>query len=476
MEMQENRASLPMLLLSGQPSKEVSNEHSKDREQRYYSFSSAAVAFGHETDFHGPLFSTLAALGSPRGGRVGRWTLESVTYVSVLMALEPSRTLKERFTAARQSVVEMYPGRKRPGGTYQGYIKARHKLNGPQRRALQQHLRDHHRRIAGAFWRRDGWLAFSVDGTRIEVPRTARNQKSLGCAGRHKTGPQLSLTSVYHLGTGLPWAWRMGAGIQSEQRHLQAMAGVLPSGSLLVADAGFTGFDLLRSLVDRGVQVLVRMGSNRTLLTGLTDAHVKVRGEWVWLWPTRKQSTWPPLRLRLIRIERANHAPVYLVTSVMDEQALTDRQIGQFYRRRWGHEVFYRSFKRTLGQHKLRSGCPPQARRELEWAMLAYLVLGLWSVEALIGAKQDPLCWSVSESLRVVRRVMHPVQRSVRIAGLRTPLQGAVKDTYVRHGSKQARHWPHKKNDPPAGLPTVRPANEKEKRCAKRIYEKTKAA
>ncbi len=465
-----------MLYLSGQQSKEVSNEHSKDREQRLYAFSSAAVAFGHESDFHGPLFSALAALGSTSGCRVGRWTLEYVIYLSVLMALEPSRTLKDRFTHARQGLIEMYRGRKRPGGTYQGYIKARRRINGKQRQAIKHHLRRHHRRIAGAFWRRDGWLAFSADGTRIEVPRTARNQKSFGCAGRKKTGPQLSLTSLYHLGTGLPWAWRIGAGIQSEQTHLHSMAGLLPSRSLLVADAGFTGFDLLRSLVDRGVQVLVRMGSNRTLLTGLTDVHVKIKGELVWLWPTRKQSKCPPLQLRLIRIEQAHHSPVYLVTSVMEEQALTDRQIGQFYRMRWGHEVFYRSFKRTLEQHKMRSGCPQEARRELDWAMLAYLVVGLWSVEALIGAKRDPLCWSVCESLRVVRRIMHPLGRSARRAGLRAQLQKAVKDAYVRSGPKQARHWPHKKNDPPAGLPRIRPANEKEKRCAKRIYEKTKAA
>jgi hypothetical protein len=176
------------------------------------------------------------------------------------MALEASRTLKDRFTYAHRALVQMHPGGKRPGGTYQGYIKARRKINGRQRQAIKCHLRGYHRRIAGAFWRRDGWLAFSADGTRIEVPRTAKNQRSFGCAGRKKTGPQLSLTSLYHLGTGLPWAWRIGAGIQSEQRHLRSMAGVLPSGSLLVADAGFTGFDLLRSLVDRGVQVLVRMG------------------------------------------------------------------------------------------------------------------------------------------------------------------------------------------------------------------------
>ena len=85
------------------------------------------------------------------------------------------------------------------------------------------------------------------------------------------------------------------------------------------------------------------MGSSRTLLTALEEVRVRIRGEWVWLWPQDKQSKHPPLKLRLIRIEQANHSPMCLVTSVLDEQALTDRQIGRFYQMRWGQEVFRRS-------------------------------------------------------------------------------------------------------------------------------------
>jgi hypothetical protein len=112
------------------------------------------------------------------------------------------------------------------------------------------------------------------------------------------------------------------------------------------------------------------------------------------------------LRRRLIRIEPANHTPLCLVTSVLDEQALTDQQIARFYRMRWGQEVFHRSFKQTLAQHKMRSDSPAQAARELDWALMGYLILGLWSVEGLLGAGHDPLTWSVSESLRVVRGAM----------------------------------------------------------------------
>jgi hypothetical protein len=284
------------------------------------------------------------------------------------------------------------------------------------------------------------------------------------------------LTSLYHLGTGLPWAWQIGAGPESEQTHLRRLAALLPAGSLLVAYAGFTGFDLLKELLDRRVHFLVRMGSNRTLLKGLQDVRVRMDGEVVWLWPKRRQSTCPPLRLRLLRIEEPNRSPVYLVTSVMDEVELTDQQIGEFYRMRWGQEVFYRSFKRTLEQYKMRSGSARQAHWELEWAMMAYLTIGLLSVEALVEDHRDPLMWSPAGSLRVVRRAMRYGGRFHRRGNLQVLLKESVKDGYRRSGSKKARNWPHKKNELPPGVPIIREANEKEKNCAKKTYGKSVAA
>jgi len=217
--------------------------------------------------FTAPFLSLLMGLG-PQTRPARRWTLAYVIYVSVLMVLDESESLKDRFAHARQVVVSLFPGRKRPGRTYQGYVAACHRLRRRHRQAIQRRLRERHREIAGRFWQRDGWVAFSADGTRVELPRTVANENAFGCAGRDKTGPQLQLTSLYHLGTGLAWAWQIGAGTESEQVHLRHLARWLPAHSLLVADAGFTSFDLLWALSQRHVEVLVRMGSHRTLLTG----------------------------------------------------------------------------------------------------------------------------------------------------------------------------------------------------------------
>jgi hypothetical protein len=434
-----------------------------------------SLASAISTIFTASFFSILKGLGS-LGQRSCGWTVPRLVLMSLIMGWSSAQSLQDRFEECREYLIEMVPGRKHPGGTYQGYIKARAKISDRQLLALKDHLRDHHRRIAGLSWTRNGWLAFSVDGTRVEVPRTARNEEAFGCAGRKKTGPQLSLTTLYHLGTGLPWAWQIGAGTVSEQAQLYQMLDLLPPGSLLVADAGFTGFDLLQRLLARGVQVLVRMGSNRTLLKGLVDARVRTDGEVVWFWPTKKRSTVLPLMLRLIRIESANRSPVYVVTSVMDSDQLTDRQAAEFYRMRWGQEVFYRSFKRTLGNYKMRSDSHKEAQRELDWAMMAYLTLGLLSVAGMIRDDQDPFHWSPAGSLRVIRRSMRNKKRFRRKGDLRVLLEEAVKDRYRRNGSKKARDFPRKKNDPPPGIPKIREAKEEEKDCAKKIYGKMVAA
>jgi len=106
-----------------------------------------------------------------------------------------------------------------------------------------------------------------------------------------------------------------------------------------------------------------------------------------------------------------------------------------------------------------------------ERPLMGYLILGLWSVEALLGAGRDPLTWSVGASLRVVRAAMRQGGRLGR-GSLACFLRKAVKDRYVRMGSKSARNWPRKKKDHPPGLPKMREATEKEKCRAQKTYER----
>ena len=102
----------------------------------------------------------------------------------------------------------------------------------------------------------------------MECPRTQANEE-LGCAGRKRTGPQLFVTTLWHVGLGLPWAYRLGPGTASERSHLQDMLPDLPPRSLLLADGGFIGYDLCQRLMAAEQAFVLRVSKNTTLLTQL---------------------------------------------------------------------------------------------------------------------------------------------------------------------------------------------------------------
>ncbi len=391
--------------------------------------------------------------------------------VSVLMIFDNSSTLRDSFASARRCLVEMYESFRRPGKTFEGFIAARKKVSAEFKSRIHAHLQQQHRNIAGVFWKRLGWEVFAADGSRVEMPRTIANEKAFGCAGKKRTGPQLLLTTLYQMGSGLPWDWYIGKGTESERNHLRSMLGGLPGNSLIVADAGFTGYELLKDIIDSGRHFLIRVGSNVTLLKNLAFES-KVDGETVWLWPSNKRAQ-PPLRLRLIVLRKADasKSDVYLLTDVFDKEQLSYETAAILYQMRWGVEVFYRGFKRTLDQHKLRSRSGENAMDELHWAMTAHLLLGLMSIEGMITTNCDPLELSIAAALRIVRTAMHSHSYCRRRGDLRQLLATAKKDRYRRKKAKTARNWPHKKNDPPCWIPKIRIATANEIHCAKRFYD-----
>lgn len=137
---------------------------------------------------------------------------------------------------------------------------------------------------------------------------------------------------------------------------------------------------------------------------------------------------------------------------------------------RWGVEVFYRSFKQTLGQQKMRCRAPQQAMDELHWAMRGFLLLGLMSVDALSKKRIAPKRLGVATALRLVRRNMRRNTAWHYGRDIRVRLGDAVQDSYRRPSSKHARDWPHKKNDSPASPPRIRRGTPEESFLAKITY------
>ncbi|MFA6135417.1 MAG: IS4 family transposase [Phycisphaerae bacterium] len=405
-----------------------------------------------------------------RDGRV-RWTDRLLVVTAMLMAWQTATSLKDAFESCWQVVTGTYPTRRRAGYTYEGFIKALQKRSPRLLPIVASALRQAVQSVAWRHWKIQGWVVLGVDGSRIECPRTAAHEAAFGCAGKDKTTPQQFVTTVLHVGTGLIWDWRRGGGKEAERNHLRQMIATLPDKAILLADAGFTGYELLRELQAGGRSFIIRAGGNVRRLKKLGFSP-RERDGIVYLWPLDHRKA-PPRVLRLV-VVHDGRKPVCLLTNILEESELSDSQVATLYRRRWGMEVFYRSLKRTMERHKMHSTSPDKALVELDWALAGLWMLGLLTVQRMIRRRGDPMQWSVAQSLRVVRRVMSGRGSRQAAQGLYA-LSQAVKDTYRRRGSKKARNWPHKKTESPPGPPKIRTAKRWEKRKAQR-FKRPKAA
>jgi hypothetical protein len=401
-----------------------------------------------------------------------RWTDRLLVITALLMSWSSAACQQDAFDDARDSAVSMYRSRRRPGKSLTGFLSALLARTKVLLAVVVRALRQASEQAAGANWRLGPWVLMSVDGSRVECPRTAANERAFGCAGKKKTTPQQFVTTIFHVITGLIWDWKRGRGDAPERTHLRRMLVSLPLGTLLLADAGFTGYELLRSVLAGGHQFIVRVGSNVRLLRKLGYA-VREHDGIVYLWPHTHRGH-EPLVLRLVVVHDGRRA-VYLLTSVLSDELLSDQMIASMYRLRWGVEVMYRSLKQTMGKRKMRSDSPRAARAELDWAMVGLWMLGLMTVRALGKVGQDPWRWSVACALRAVRRATSRLEVATTHGGLFGQLSRAVKDDYHRRHRKAARDWPRKKTERPAGAPEIRTAKRTEIRKAQELFAKTEA-
>ena len=399
------------------------------------------------------------------------WTPQRVFWASLVMSWQPQATLGEQFAYARDVLREIFP-RWTLGTSLAGFLAARQRLRDEMRQPLLLWLQLLVARYFEA-WRVRGWLLFGVDGSRFEAPRTTANETGLGCAGKVSTTPQVFQTTLWHVGTGLPWNFCLGPGTDSERRHLDAMRGSLPPHALLTADAGFISFDLCRWLITQGHAFVLRVGSNARLLTKLGWT-VEVEGQTVYLWPQEQRRRLPPVVLRLIVVHKDGCQPVYLVTNILDEAVLSDTDAAEIYRLRWGLELYYRAIKQTLGHHTLQSRTPHMALTEQTWHVFATWILQALTARELVAAGQAPASWSAAKARDAVRKLFRRAlsgRAGSAANSFRCSLGQATVDTYRRAGPKQIRHWPRKKQDKPPGPPQLQPATDKQRLQAQRLRE-----
>lgn len=425
------------------------------------------------------------------------WTPQALTFAALLWSWSDEKTLTERFAIARKIIRFLLGRQHEPAGSYQAFIKLLRNWTEPLKSLLVTEFRKRMAQGLAAVWRVKGWLVFAVDGTRVAVPRTAKNEERYASKStlarsarkerrkgkgqgksRRRRGkqaarqrkanvPQISLTVLWHVGSGLPWDYRTGPSDSSERGHLIQMLPSLPWKSLLTADAGFVGYEFCQEVLKAGHDLLLRVGGNIRLLRKL--GYAQERHGMVYLWPNHAAKRHlPPLVLRLVVVHDGRE-PIYLLTNVFSGKRLSDADAAAIYRRRWGIEVYYRHCKQTFERAKLRSQNPDNAMVELNWSLLGMWAMGLHSHHRLVAQGVRPERISFANVWRAYRRPMREY-KSVPDPGERLTelLDRALIDPYERK-NKASRDYPKKKQEPGAGPPVIVKATPAQVRQASRI-------
>ena len=114
----------------------------------------------------------------------------------------------------------------------------------------------------------EGWLPLGCDGSRMECPRTAELEQSLGKSSKDKSAPTLWVIALVSLTTGVLWSWHLGTSKTGERRYLIDLLETLPQAvlqSVLLCDAGYVGYDLFGLLLKQQCSFLIRLSSQAQL-------------------------------------------------------------------------------------------------------------------------------------------------------------------------------------------------------------------
>ena len=223
------------------------------------------------------MFSSLVRHGNTN------WKFVPLVTMALCWAWGGEAGLQERFRGGLNILARLFP-RCAWGQTYQGFLKILRKWSDQLRTILKTRFRERMQRLAEEEERIHGWTVIALDGTRINAPRTDANLSYFNRPVRRRkgsrpktprrpklqpVGPQIWLTIVWHVGLGLLWDWRQGPTGSSERAHLRDMIPELPAESLLVADAGFQGYEYWKSLLEQGHSFVIRVAGQVGLLRGL---------------------------------------------------------------------------------------------------------------------------------------------------------------------------------------------------------------
>jgi hypothetical protein len=234
----------------------------------------------------------------------------------------------------------------------------------------------------GVFWR--GLRTVAIDATTLHVPDSPAITAGYRKRSTNKLTygyPLLRLSVLVECGTRAILAAVFGPEADGETTHAGQLLHALDARMLVLADAGYDSWELLRDIATTNAQFLCRSGARRTplILTTLSDGsylsvlgygRLKVRIIEAWVTITWADGT-------------TTHEQWRLITSLLDHHRYPAEELVTLYHRRWQAETTYLSIKSSiLDGRVLRSHHPTDIDQEVYALLTVYQTIIRIAVDA----------------------------------------------------------------------------------------------
>ena len=254
----------------------------------------------------------------------------------------------------------------------------------------------------------DNWCGHRVkvvDGTMLTMPDTDGNQAVWPQSANMASGcgfPNLRMSGLFCLETGVWEHYVEGNKHTSEQALYLQLWPYLEAGDVVLGDSLYGAYCFLAGLKARGVDSVCRLSKTRKInwervARAEVEEHVeifskpRVRPDY---WPEEEWNKIPnTLTVRVLRVkveeEGFRSEEIRLVTTLLEAERYSSRELLNLYRRRWEVEVYFRDLKITLGMEELASKSPEMIRKEVCMYQICYNLLRAFMLRACKEAGID---------------------------------------------------------------------------------------
>jgi hypothetical protein len=353
-----------------------------------------------------------------------------------------------------------------------GYVKARQRIpEGVFRRIFQQSGRDAEA-LADDRWLWQGRRVRIVDGSTLQIEDTDENRAEYPLQNGLTEGcsfPVVRILVVFSLvvatvleGVLQPYKGK-GTG---ETAMLRSLAPAFQPSDVILADRYFAGWWDIAWWLMRGVDLVTclpasrradfrrgkRLGKDDHLVTWCRTA----RPEWL----TPEEAAAFPVEITLREVRVHVNIPgfrtqvVIVVTTLLDPETFSAREIAGLYRRRWQAELNLRSLKTHMEMEHLRTKHPETVRKEFLTHLTAYNLIRRVTVEAALASGKEPWQISFKGTLQTLLEFLPRLRHSRSLADWTEHCLKAIAQLSV--GNRPDRVEPRAKKRRPRDFPVLK--------------------